>query len=120
MSTKYTKCAKNHPILAVFTVRSSVATDRQVTEVYMLHALALHTHLANVLARYMAITYLCTVPCRQSTLNAPKITPYWRYFTVRSSVATDRQVTEVYMLHALARHTHFANVLAWYMAISYT
>ena len=57
MSTKYTKCAKNHRILAVFTVRSSVATDRQVTEVYMLHALARHTHLANVLARYMAVTY---------------------------------------------------------------
>ena len=45
------------PILAVFTVRSSVATDRQVTEVYMLHALARHTHSANVLARYMAVTY---------------------------------------------------------------
>ena len=54
---KVHKCAKNHPILAVFTVRSSVATDRQVTEVYMLHALARHTHLANVLAWYMAISY---------------------------------------------------------------
>ena len=57
MSTKYTEIGQKSPHIGGIHRSVVSSDDRQVTEVYMLHALARHTHLANVLARYMAITY---------------------------------------------------------------